>query len=251
MAASRAFSRFSEICTKRCAAFDPRSRGIFPHIGAGKISVFMSSKSRVPVWAVAATSAALLFGLFVVLRLLLSGSAEAAAEATATLHPDDKITIKRRVIVPPPPPPPPTPKISRLRDELKAVECSTVEQTANEVVIRLCDRVAFDSGEAIVKEQFRPLAAKIAGILDKEPGRILVVGHTDNTPMKTVRFPSNWHLSIERAKAVAAILKQGLSDPNRVEVDGKGADVPIGLNSTPEGRAQNRRVEIMIGRTAD
>jgi type VI secretion system protein ImpK len=210
-------------------------------------------RTRVPVWVVGATMGALLFGLFVTLRILLSGNAEAAAEATATLHPTDKIAIKRHVVVPPPPPPPPPPDspVIRLRKELQSGECNIVAETANQIVIRLCDQVTFDSGQAIVKDQFKPLAAKIAALLDKEKGRIRVVGHTDNTPIKTVRFPSNWELSLERAKAVAALLKQGLSDPSRVDVDGKGPDVPIVSNSTPEGRAQNRRVEVMIGRTSD
>ena len=95
------------------------------------------------------------------------------------------------------------------------------------------------------------MAAKIAAILDKEPGGIRVIGNTDNTPIKTVRFPSNWDLSMERAKAVAALLKLGLSDPTRIHVDGKGSDVPIASNASPEGRAKNRRVEVMIGRTSE
>jgi type VI secretion system protein ImpK len=212
------------------------------------------NRSRIPVWAVGATLGALLFGLFVVLRILLGGNADAAAATTATLHAQDKIEIKRRVIVPPPPPPPPPPpdsQIVRLRNELQNGECSVVDQTANQIVIRLCNQVSFDPGEAIVKDQFKPLAAKIAALLDKEKGKILVVGHTDNEPMKTVRFPSNWDLSIGRAKAVAALIKQGLTDPNRVDVDGKGADVPIASNATPEGRAKNRRVEVMIERTSE
>ena len=212
------------------------------------------NRLRVPVWAVGATLGALLFGLFVILRILLSGNAEAAVATTATLHADDKIAIKRSVFVPPPPPPPAPPpdsQIVRLRNELQNGECSVVDQTANQIVIRLCDQVSFDPGQAIVKDQFKPLAAKIAALLDKEKGRIRVVGHTDNVPIKTVRFPSNWDLSMERANAVAALLKQGLTDPNRVDVDGKGPDVPIASNATPEGRAKNRRVEVMIGRTSE
>jgi type VI secretion system protein ImpK len=56
---------------------------------------------------------------------------------------------------------------------------------------------------------------------------------------------------MERAKAVAALLKLGLSDPTRIHVDGKGSDVPIASNASPEGRAKNRRVEVMIGRTSE
>jgi type VI secretion system protein ImpK len=229
------------------------AKDLSPH-WQGQALGLNAMRSRVPTWAVAAISAALLFGLFVALRILLSGSADAAVQATATLHPDDKLAIKRRVIVPPPPPPPPPPptsQISRLRQELQSGECNVVDQTANQIVIRLCDQVTFDPGQAVIKDQFKPLAAKLAAILDKEPGRIRIVGHTDATPIKTVRFPSNWHLSMERAKAVAALLKLGLADPGRIDVDGKGSDVPIASNSTPEGRAKNRRVEVMIGRTSD
>jgi type VI secretion system protein ImpK len=67
--------------------------------------------------------------------------------------------------------------------------------------------------------------------------------------MKSVRFPSNFELSVERAKAVAAVLKTGLADSSRVEVAGKGPDEPIAPNTTPEGRAKNRRVEIFIERS--
>jgi type VI secretion system protein ImpK len=224
----------------------PRWRG--QDLGLGVI------RTRVPVWAVGAFAAALLFGAFVTLRLLLGGSADAAVQATATLHPEDQIALKRRVYVPPPPPPPPPPptsQIARLREELQNGECNVVDQTANQIVIRLCDQVTFDPGQATIKDQFKPLAAKLAAILDKEPGRIRIVGHTDNTPMKTARFPSNWHLSVERAKAVAALIKQNLTDPSRIDVDGKGSDTPIAANTTPEGRAKNRRVEVMIGRTSE
>jgi type VI secretion system protein ImpK len=210
-----------------------------------------ASRLRLPTWIVGSVSAALLFALFVTLRLLLGGTAERVAAATATLHPLDKIDIQRRVAAPPPPPPPPDKQVVRIRKELQIGDCSTVEQTANQVVIRLCNQVTFDPGEATVKEQFKPLAARIAKLLDKEEGVIKVVGHTDNTPIKTVRFPSNWHLSVERATAVANLIKSGLSDPSRVEVVGKGPDVPIASNATPEGRAKNRRVEVMIGRTSD
>jgi type VI secretion system protein ImpK len=210
------------------------------------------NRVRVPVWVVGAVAGVLLFGLFVTLRVLLTGNAEAAAEMTATLHSSDKIGIKRRIPAPPPPPPaPPPPESLPARLKQLDIGCGTVDQTANQIVIRLCDQVTFDRGQAIVKDPFRPLAAKIAALLDKEPGRIRVVGHTDNTPIKTVRFPSNWQLSVERAKAVAELLKHGLAKPDRIDVEGKGPDVPIATNATPEGRAKNRRVEVMIGRTSE
>ena len=86
-------------------------------------------------------------------------------------------------------------------------------------------------------------------MLEKEPGAISVIGHTDNIKLQsTSQFSSNWQLSVERAKAVAKVLRPGLSDPSRVEVDGKADYEPVASNDTVQGRAQNRRVEIMLAR---
>jgi len=210
---------------------------------------------RVPVWMVAATVAALLMGAYFTLRTLLSGYSENAAQVALALHPGDAIELKRQAPAPPPPPPPPPDRITqlqRIRNAL-AVEklaCAmTADQTGSFIIIRVCDLVLFDPGQATVLDAFKPVAARVAATLDKEPKHIKIVGHTDNTPIRTARFPSNFELSVERAKAVAAVLKPGLVDPNRVDVDGKGADAPIASNTTPEGRARNRRVEIFIERS--
>jgi len=224
-------------------------RDLSPH-WKGQSLGLGARRLRVPVWAVGATAAALLLGMFVALRILLSGSADAVAGTTALLHPSGDITIKRLVYVPPPPPPPPPPdsQVTRLRKELENGECSVVDETPTEIIIRLCDQITFDSGQATVKQQFIPLAQKISSLLNKDSGKIRIVGNTDNVPIKNTRFPSNWYLSLARAKAVAAILEASLSDPKRVSVDGKGSDNPVASNTTPEGRAKNRRVDIMLER---
>ncbi|MBV9985903.1 type VI secretion system protein TssL, long form [Bradyrhizobium sp.] len=212
---------------------------------------------RVPVWMVAALTAALLTGSYFTLRALLSGRAEDAAAMALSLHPGDPIELKRRIIAPPPPPPPPPPpdritQLQRIRNALAAEKTAcamTADQTGSFIVIRVCDLILFEPGQATVLDAFKPVAARVAATLDKEPKHIKIVGHTDNSPIRTVRFPSNFELSVERAKAVAAVLKPGLADPNRVYVEGKGPDSPIASNATPEGRAKNRRVEIFIERS--
>lgn len=209
-----------------------------------------ASRLRVPLWVVASVVGALLLALYVTLLWLLSGGSDAVAASAATLHPSDRIEIARRVIAPPPPPPPPPPptaQLPRIKREL-ADECITVTQSGSVIVIRLCDLALFESGKADVREGFKPAAARIAKLLEGEKGFIKVVGHTDSRPIKSVRFPSNWHLSVERAKAVAELLKKGLSRPDRVQTDGKGSEVSVETNETPEGRAKNRRVEILIPR---
>jgi type VI secretion system protein ImpK len=206
---------------------------------------------------VAAVVAALLAGGYFTLRELLSGRAENAAEVAMALHPGDPIELKRRIIAPPPLPPPPPPperitQLQRIRNALaleKTACTMTADQTPSFIVIRVCDLVLFDSGKADVLEAFKPVAMRVAATLEKEPGRIKIVGHTDNTTIHNVRFPTNFELSVERAKAVAAVLKLGLTDTARVEIEGKGPDTPIATNATPEGRAKNRRVEIFIERS--
>jgi type VI secretion system protein ImpK len=185
------------------------------------------------------------------LLALLSGGSEAVAGAIETLHPVDRIEIARRVIAPPPPPPPPPPptaQLPRIKREL-ADECITVTQAASVIVIRLCNLALFDSGKADVREAFKPAAARIAKLLDQESGFIKVIGHTDNEPIKSVRFPTNWHLSLERAKAVGELMKKGLKRPDRVQVDGKGSENPVASNATADGKSKNRRVEILIPRS--
>src|SRR6267154_2669262 len=218
-----------------------------PHWQGQKLAGRLA-RLRVPVWIVASIVGALLLALYATLLALLSGGSEAVAGAIAMLHPSDKIEIARRVVAPPPPPPPPPPptaQLPRIKREL-ADECITVTQAASVIVIRLCSLALFESGKADVREAFKPAAARIAKLLDQESGFIKVIGHTDNEAIKSVRFPTNWHLSVERAKAVGELLKTGLKRPDRVQVDGKGAETPVAPNTTADGRSKNRRVEILI-----
>ena len=212
---------------------------------------------RIPVWMVAAVVATLLMAGYFTLRMLLSARAEDAAAVALALHPSDPIELKRRIIAPPPPAPPPPPperitQLQRIRSALAAEKTAcamTADQTGSFIIIRVCDLILFEAGEATVLDAFKPVAARVAATLDKEPKHIRIVGHTDNSPIRTVRFPSNFELSLARAKAVAAVLRPGLTDPGRIDIEGKGPDAPIAGNTTPEGRARNRRVEIFIERS--
>jgi type VI secretion system protein ImpK len=210
-----------------------------------------TARARVPVWAVASVAGVVLLGLYLLLRTLLGGGSEASAQALLSVHPSADISIQRRVFAPPPPPPPPPPPTSqakRIQDAVADKSVSIVE-TPNLIIVRIANLPLFAPGDATVQQQYKGLIARITAALDKEPGTIKVVGHTDSSPIKNVRFPSNFHLSLERAKAVAALMKTGLAKSERIEVEGKGADVPIATNETTEGRAKNRRVEISIQRS--
>jgi type VI secretion system protein ImpK len=214
------------------------------------------SRSRVPVWSIAALAALLLLGTYIILRNLLSDGAEAVASTLAGAHPDTPVTIARAAPVPPPPPPPPPPpdvitQLQRIRTALapEIVDGTvTVDQTATSIVIRIANLALFQSGKAEVMPAFKPIASRIAETLDKEPGEIRVDGHSDNVPIRTAAFASNFELSEARAKSVAALLRQDLADPARLRVKGMGAESPVASNKTEDGRAKNRRVELSIPR---
>jgi len=115
------------------------------------------------------------------------------------------------------------------------------------LLIRLNSQVLFESGSAeILSEGKRTLDALGKSLIPLE-NEILIQGHTDNVPINTPLFPSNWELSTKRATNVVVYLINSLNlDPAKLTATGNGEYRPIADNDTPEGRQKNRRIEIMI-----
>ncbi|RCW87055.1 type IVB secretion system protein IcmH/DotU [Paracoccus lutimaris] len=125
----------------------------------------------------------------------------------------------------------------------------SVDAKGDYIAIRVGDLQLFDTGSVDVKPGFADLARRIAEVMNAEGGPILVEGHTDNVPLSgRGRFKDNYQLSQTRADVLAEVLKPLLADPTRVTAEGRGEDDPVGDNTTPDGRAANRRVEIMLAR---
>jgi len=117
-----------------------------------------------------------------------------------------------------------------------------------ELLIIIRDHALFDSGKADVKPEARRLALAISQMLeDYNDYEIVVSGHTDNVPINTPEFPSNWELSAKRAINFMKILLENKAfDPSRFRAVGYGEYQPIDPRDTPEARAKNRRVEVAI-----
>lgn len=115
------------------------------------------------------------------------------------------------------------------------------------ITIRILEDILFASGEAKLTPQSKTMLAKIANILKKLPNDIRIEGHTDDVPIDTKEYPSNWHLSVARATNTAYFLmhNEGINE-DKVSIVGYAANKPIANNSTPQGRSQNRRVDIVI-----
>jgi type VI secretion system protein ImpK len=123
----------------------------------------------------------------------------------------------------------------------------SVSENADRSTITLRGDGAFGSGSEHVTRSFEPLIARIGDALEPMPGKVLVVGHTDDTkPGVSARLPSNWALSKARAAAVVRLLSERAGPPERYSVEGRGDAEPLVPNSSAANRARNRRVDIVL-----
>jgi len=136
--------------------------------------------------------------------------------------------------------------VEKMAEELNSGQIEIVAQ-GNFLKFRIREKGSFGSGEASIQKGFLPVLDKIRNILKDTAGRVSVVGHTDNRPIGTKQFPTNWELSAARAAAVAReLLKTKELDRKRFHVTGHAETMPIRDNDSAENRAYNRRVEIIV-----
>jgi len=121
-----------------------------------------------------------------------------------------------------------------------------VSQSVHGIAIEINASVLFASGQASLEPGSVKALRAVGGVLAKVPNDIQVEGFTDNTPINTAAFPSNWELSTARASSVVRLLAESGAPTNRLVAVGYGEFRPVDSNSTPEGRARNRHVTIMI-----
>lgn len=123
----------------------------------------------------------------------------------------------------------------------------SVDITRRGLVISLKEAGFFDSGSATVKQQSSSILATIAESLSNYANEFRVEGHTDNIPIRTSQFPSNWELSTARANNIMHLLTESYGlESERISTVGNSEYRPVDTNDTPDGRAKNRRVDIVI-----
>ncbi len=214
----------------------------------------------VPVWMLATITLGTACLIYVLFSFSLAGDSGVAYAELAALPPKGAIVVPRLAPVAPPPPPPPapveaaraaTPTLAKfLAPEIKAGQVQVFED-AQSITVRLINHQMFGSGSATLNASYLPLLHRIGTALRAQKGDIIVDGYTDNQPIHTVQFPSNWQLSQARALAVAKVLRVSLADPQRLRAVGKGDADPIAPNTTPQGRDQNRRTEVVLLKTSN
>ena len=138
--------------------------------------------------------------------------------------------------------------VSELQSEVASGQVE-IQQLIDGVRLAVSDKLLFPSGSATLNAQGRELLGRVAGQISDEDAIISVEGHTDNVPISKslqARFPSNWELAGARAASVVRLLSESGVDPARLRAISRGPFAPVAPNDSPEGRAKNRRTEIIL-----
>ncbi|WP_419656842.1 type VI secretion system outer membrane protein, OmpA/MotB [Desulfosarcina variabilis str. Montpellier] len=204
-------------------------------------------EKHVPVWVGAVVAAALLaviyMGFVYAINTASNRTYQRLAETTREVqHAAAPVDTRRPAATSASVAPrPPTHRFEQLLDGEIA---RGMVEIVNGNLLRITD--AFPSGSDRLDAAYVPMVQKIARALETDNGLVLVIGHTDNRPIFSARFPSNWHLSQARARNVALIMSKAASLDDRVRYDGRAASEPVRPNDTAANRSKNRRIDIHI-----
>jgi type VI secretion system protein ImpK len=215
------------------AALSPHWQGATRHGGA--------LRRFVPLWIIGGAAALVLLVLHLGFRFSLNAKSD---PVYAALH---RIALAAPAAAAPvPAPPAAAPRIAGLLAADVERGLVSVTETADRSTVTLHGDGVFASGRAGVNETFEPLLGRIGDALKAVPGKVLVIGHTDDVPSASAQFPSNWALSKARAAAVAELLARGAGLAARYAIEGRGESEPLVPNNSAANRARNRRVVIIL-----
>lgn len=192
----------------------------------------------VPLWLTVVVGAALVLGALTWMSSRLSRQAAPVLQQLHGMH---------RSLAPAPPAAPAAKArlAALLPDDLASGALDVAEDAQRSVVTFAADAL-FVAGTAQLQAAQRERLARVAKALAALPGRIEVLGHTDDQAVESLRFPSNWHLSRERAQAVATALAEHGVPPTRLRAEGRAETEPRVPNDSPSARARNRRIEVLL-----
>ena len=209
----------------------------------------------VPLWVVAAVAAALLLMAYALFNWLLNSASDPVLTALGGIRGENVAMVRRGGVAAAPAMPKPQARndLSRVSRDLRAFLDPQIRQGLVDVIedtdkttVRIRGDGLFASASANIKPAFLPLLAQIGKELNTVQGRVLVTGHSDSVPIRTLQFPSNWHLSKARADSVVQLLAAVSNNPSRFISEGRADTEAVAPNNTPQNRALNRRVDIIL-----
>jgi type VI secretion system protein ImpK len=191
------------------------------------------------LWAAASVAALLLAALYVACSFSLGSLSDPVARELAQLKaPGPAAAVAASGLA--------TPRIhEQLTAEIARGEVDVTDAAGLSTIVIRGDHL-FASGSARLEAGVEPVILRIGEALERVPGAILVTGHTDDVPIRTARFPSNWELSTERAASVVKLISGKVADPARLRAEGLADSAPVVPNDSAANRARNRRVTITL-----
>jgi type VI secretion system protein ImpK len=239
-----------EAVRDRLARILKEQRGDYPSALAehwqGRPGPARLTRSWLPLAAGAACVALLLAGVYVALSFSLGARSDPVFGRIQGLHLPPPVPAATSAPAPAPAPAPAAPRLAQfLRPDIDAGLVAVRDEADRSVVTMRGDGL-FAPGMASLVPERQALMERVADALARLDGAVLVTGHTDSQAIRSVRFPSNWHLSQERARSVRDLLVARQVAPQRVRAEGRADGQPLVPNDTPGNRALNRRVEITL-----
>lgn len=192
----------------------------------------------IPVWVTGVLSVVLAALIYLFFSFYLSSSSDAAFLQISQLQLPEVPRVVRSTYDPK--------RLARFLEQEITDGLVTVRETEEDSTVTILGDGLYDSASANIKQHYIPVLSRVADALAQVNGSVEVVGHTDNLPIRTIRYPSNWDLSVDRAQTVANILRQKLPSDRQIVTQGRASVEPIAPNDTAENRALNRRVEITV-----
>jgi type VI secretion system protein ImpK len=197
-------------------------------------------RPMIPLWACAAVAALGACLFYIILNWRLG---DYTTPVLANIY---QTSLPEMQIRNPAPPPPAALNLKTfLKPEIDA-GLVAVRDEADQSVVTLKGDGLFTSGATTVRGRYEAVIQRIAAAMNNVSGKILVVGYSDNVPIRSARFASNYELSLARAQTVQSLLQKQLTQPARVKAEGRGESNPLVPNTSAENRARNRRVEITL-----
>jgi type VI secretion system protein ImpK len=213
-------------------------RDLSPH-WRGVAAERKSLASALPLWVAGAVALLLLLSLYLAFAFSLNRGSDPVFAAIQGLRAPAPAA---RVVAAPAP----KPRLAGFLEAEIRAGLVAVRDEERQSVITIRGDGLFEPGSATVTSTVLPLLQRIAEALNTVPGQVLITGHTDAQPIHSARFPSNWHLSQERAKSVSQFLATTVKPPERLSAEGRAEGEPVAPNDSPANRARNRRVEITL-----
>jgi type VI secretion system protein ImpK len=197
------------------------------------------------IWAAASVCLLALAGMYFGYAVSLGALSDPVASRLARLKPAALAGRTATLTATSISPAAPGPLTRELASEISRGEIAVADSAGATLIVLKSDEL-FGSGSARLNAGLHPLIARIADALNKFPGAIVVTGHTDDVPIRTARFPSNWELSTERARSVVTLMSSRLKEPARLRAEGLADSDPVAPNDSAANRARNRRVAIHL-----